>query len=71
MLFFPQIVYINFVFSQFEYFIAKGQDVFRQTKKQLWPFTPLKKLYAFLVTYEGKLKKGIISSFEHYVDLRL
>ncbi len=47
-------------------FIAKGQDVFRQTKKQPRPFTPLKKLHASLVTYKGKFTQGIISSFEHY-----
>jgi hypothetical protein len=52
-------------------FIAKGQDVFRQTKKQPWLFTPLKKLYASLVTYKGKFTKGIISSFEHYEDYKV
>ncbi len=71
MLFFPQIVFFNFVFSQFVYFIAKGQDVFRQTKKQPWSFTPLKKLYASLVTYKGKFNKGIISLFEHYEDFKV
>ncbi len=71
MLFFPQIVFINFVSSQFVYFIAEGQDVFRQTKKQPWPFTPLKKLYTSLVTYKGKFKKGIISLFEHYDDFKV
>jgi hypothetical protein len=62
---------INFVFSQFVYFIAKGQDVFRQIKKQPWPFTTLKKLYASLVTYKGKLNKGIISLFEQYEDFKV
>jgi hypothetical protein len=71
MLFFPQLIFINFVFSSFVYFIAKGQDVFRQTKKQPWPFTPLKKLYASLVTYKGKFKKGIMSLFEHYEDFKV
>ncbi len=71
MLFFPQIVFISFVFSQFVYFIAKGQDVFRQTKKQPWPFTPLKRLYASLVTYKGKFNKRIISFFEHYEDFKV
>jgi len=69
--FFCQIVSINFVFSQFVSFIAKGQDVFRQTKKKPWPFTPLKKLYASLVTYKGKFKEGIISLFEHYEDFKV
>jgi hypothetical protein len=71
MLFFPQIVYINFLFSQYVYFIAKGQDVFKQTKKQPWPFTQLKKLYASLVTYKRKFKKGVIFSFEHYEDFKV
>jgi hypothetical protein len=71
MLFFPQFVSINFVFSQFVYSIAKGHDVFRQTKKQLWPFTPLKKLYTSLVTYKRKFNKGIISSFEHCEDFKV
>jgi hypothetical protein len=71
MLFFSQIASISFEFSQFEYFIAKGQDGFRQTKKQPWHFTPLKKQNTSLVTYKGKFNKGIISSFEHYEDFKV
>ncbi len=52
-------------------FCCQGQDVFRQTKKQPWLFSPLKKLYALLVTYKGKFTKGIIFSFEHYEDLKI
>jgi hypothetical protein len=52
-------------------FCCQGQDVFRQTKKQPWPFTLLKKLYDLLVTYKGKFTKGIISSFEHYEDFKV
>ncbi len=52
-------------------FIAKGQDVFKQTKKQPWSITQLKKLYASLVTYKGKFTKGIISLFEHNEDYKV
>jgi hypothetical protein len=52
-------------------FCCQGQDVFRQTKKQPWPFSPLKKLYALLVTYKGKFTRGIISLFEHYEEFKV
>jgi hypothetical protein len=52
-------------------FWCQGQDDLRQTKKQPWPFSPLKKLYTLLVTYKGKFTKGIISLFEHYEDFKV
>ncbi len=61
--------WIYLIFSLSIYiFCCQGRYVFRQSKKQPWPFTTLKKLYALLVTYKGKFTKEIISLFEQYED---
>ena len=69
--------FLSSIFIYLIYFLSiciihcQRQDVFRQTQKQPWPFTSLKKQYALLVTYKGKFTKGIIFLFENCEDFKV